>query len=137
MAFFVRKLLFFSCLVALLLFQASCIPPSDGKSELIYEGEEVKNPFPKKPLKADYESIHNELIKKSCLSCHNSESPRISFETEIDLRENYEDIIFYTESGCDLGSCMPPLNSSGIPKKPVPTKEIISLFKKWISLENK
>lgn len=120
----------------------SCLPSEEGKSAVEFEdrriiptqpgdnGDGGSNDNDVIPIEASYKSVNEHLIKKSCLGCHNSNSPRISFETEQDVIDNAEDIAFYIEFGCDIGSCMPPEGTS-----PVPTHEILSAFKDWAEVE--
>ncbi len=111
---------------------SSCLP-FDNKSPVEFTDQRVQ-PVESRddrndnviPIEASYKSVNEHLIKRSCLGCHNSSSPRVSFETEQDVRDNAEDIAFYIENGCDLGSCMPPEGTT-----PVPTAEILSSFKEW------
>ena len=107
----------------------SCLP-SKEKSPVEFADLRIEPAKPTPvdiiPIEASYKSVNEHLIKKSCLGCHNANSPRVSFETEQDVRDNADDIAFYIESGCDLGSCMPPRGTT-----PIPTEEVLNAFKDW------
>jgi len=120
----------------------SCLPSEEGKSPVEFEDRRIVPTQPGNngdggdngddiiPIEATYKSVNEHLIKKSCLGCHNANSPRISFETEQDVIDNAEDIAFYIEFGCDIGSCMPPEGTT-----PAPTQEILAAFKEWTEVE--
>jgi hypothetical protein len=110
---------------------ASCTPVSEkDKSVLDYEERTVQEEI---KLIASFDSLNHHFIRKSCYKCHHSKQSRIPiFETEEQILDHADDIIFYTEDGCDIGTCMPPLNSNGIPKAPIPTENVMNLFKQWV-----
>lgn len=134
MPFFVNLSVLFVLMMGGLL--TSCLPSGEKSPvEFVDQRIEQVKPAPDNgggdedeiiPIEASYKSVNEHLIKKSCLRCHNTSSPRVSFETEQDLRDNADDIAFYIESGCDLGSCMPPRGTT-----PIPTEEILKAFKDW------
>lgn len=111
---------------------ASCNPLSKEKGDLRFTDNTLPMRVAQEPkLEATYESVYHHFIKKSCLDCHNANSGRVSFETKQDVIDNAEDILFYTEFGCDLGSCMPERDQNDQPLRPVPTEEIIEAFRTW------
>lgn len=128
MAFF-AKLTLLSLIAGGLL--SACNPLKKEKGELRFTDNSLPIILSQEPIAPNFKSMYQHFIKKSCLDCHNSNSGRISFETRQDVIDNADDIVFYAEDGCLLGSCMPELDSNGEPKRPVPTKEILEAFKKW------
>lgn len=126
---FLSKFLFISLLAGG--FLSSCNPLNLEKGKL--QLQDNTKPFVvfQEPVAPNFKSIYENLIVKSCLDCHNSRSSRVSFETKQDIIDNADDIVFYAEDGCMLGSCMPPLDHNDVPKKPVPTAEILEAFKTW------
>ncbi len=129
---FLSNLLFMSLIAGG--FLSSCNPLSLEKGDLRLRDN--TKPFivfeePVEPVAPNFKSVYQNFIKKSCLDCHNAKSPRVSFETKQDIIDNADDIVFYTEDGCMLGSCMPETDRNGVPKRPVPTEEIIDAFKTW------
>lgn len=119
---------------AILLLGLSCTPGEKTQLDVQPQGQvrEPADTSDDSELKVNYQTINEKLIKKSCLACHNSRSPRVSFQTRQDVIDNADDIIFYIEQGCDLGACMPPRRADGTPKKPIPSKETVELLKKWV-----
>ncbi|MBK27110.1 MAG: hypothetical protein CME70_24110 [Halobacteriovorax sp.] len=129
MASFVK--LIFLCLIAGGLL-SSCNPLNKEKGILqLRDGTLPPMVIQQEPIAPNFKSMYENYIKVSCLDCHNSNSGRVSFETKQDIIDNADDIIFYTEDGCMLGSCMPELDRDGKPKRPIPTKEVVEAFKKW------
>jgi hypothetical protein len=112
-------------------FLSSCNPLSLEKGELRLRDNTKHFIVFEEPIAANFKSVYQNYIVKSCLDCHNAKSPRVSFETKQGIIDNADDIIFYTEDGCMLGSCMPETDRDGAPKRPIPTTEIIEAFKTW------
>lgn len=110
---------------------SSCTPLKKEKSDLRFRDSTIPIVVKQEPIAANFKSVYHNLIKKSCLDCHNAKSGRVSFETKQDIIDNAEDIVFYAEDGCLLGDCMPPLDDNGDPKRPIPTEEILKSFKDW------
>lgn len=110
---------------------SACNPLSGEKGELKFTDNTLPIILKQEPIAPNFKSVYENYIKRSCLDCHNANSGRVSFETKQDIIDNADDIIFYTEDGCFLGSCMPELDSNGDPKRPIPSKEIIDSFKEW------
>lgn len=117
---------------------SGCVPLKAKKGALRFEVKElqlVNVEEEKIPIEASFKSINKHFVEKSCLACHNNNSPRTSFEGKQNLIDNADDILFYAEFGCDLGNCMPPRNSEGNPIKPIPTEEILKSLGDWIENE--
>ncbi|MCO4793300.1 MAG: hypothetical protein KC493_06305 [Bacteriovoracaceae bacterium] len=137
MPFFVKSQFLFIFIVGGLL--TSCLPSNSKKSSVEFTDNRIK-PITEDerviPIEASFESVYEHLIKKSCLKCHNSKSPQISFESKQEILDNSDDIIFYIEDGCDFGTCMPPQNPDGTNKAPLPTEEILKAFKEWVDENN-
>lgn len=104
---------------------------------LNYKGSVTPIREPK--LEATYTSMRYHLIEKSCIMCHNPNGRKPYLDTYERVRDKADDVIDYIEHGDVLGSPMPPIGKDGKPKAPVPSAEILSLFKKWVetgSLDN-
>lgn len=122
-------------IVFLLAFGAGCLPYQKKSALKFVDLSQVPVVRGVEDLKvrADFESLRKNLFEKSCLKCHHGRQENIvQFETAEDLEENADDIVFYIQSGCDIGSCMPPLRQDGTPKAPIPTDEVVQAFKTWI-----
>lgn len=128
---FLDNLLLMSLLAGGLL--SSCNPLDLEKGDLHLRDNTKPFIVTQEPIAPNFKSVYENLIKKSCLDCHNANSSRVSFETKQDVIDNADDIVFYSEDGCLLGSCMPPLDHNDMPKRPVPTEEILEAFKTWAS----
>lgn len=126
---FLNSLLLLSLIAGGLL--SSCNPLSLEKGELRLRDNTKTIILFQEAVAPNFKSVYQNYIVKSCLDCHNKDSPRVSFQTKQDIIDNADDIIFYTEDGCMLGSCMPENDGDGNPKRPVPTAEIIEAFKTW------
>ncbi|MCP4911778.1 MAG: hypothetical protein GY909_01565 [Oligoflexia bacterium] len=123
-----------SILLLSLLIIGSCVPLKANKGALRFEVREIGISKVEEniPIEASFKSINKHFIEKSCLDCHNNNSPRLSFEGKQNLIDNADDILFYAEFGCDLGNCMPPVDRSGNPVKPIPTQEILKSLSDWV-----
>lgn len=85
------------------------------------------------PLNSTYQSVRFHLIEKSCLSCHNNvDMKKLSFESYEQVKKRSEEIIDILDYGETQGDPMPPIDENGNPKAPVPTKETVEAFRKWI-----
>lgn len=112
-------------------FLFSCTPFKGEKSELRFRDNTLPIIIKQEPVAANFKSVYQNFIKRSCLDCHNSKTKQVSFETKQDIIDNADDIVFYAEDGCALGSCMPELDDNGKPKRPIPSAEVLQAFKDW------
>lgn len=126
------KILFLFMMGALI---SSCLPNlKSEKGPLLFSEGTITSIT---PLEANYDSLKVHLIEKSCLSCHKDRDDfKPAFITKQDLIDNADDIIFYVEEGCDLGSCMPPLLDNGTSVLPIPSPEVMQAFKDWIKKQS-
>ena len=127
MEFSVKNILLVLSLIAL----SSCLGfMKPDKGELRFSEKEELQLL---PLAANYQSLKQNFIDKSCLRCHHSRQDEIpSFATQRDVIENAEDLLFYAEEGCDLDTCMPPKNEDGTPTAPIPAPEVLETFRQWM-----
>tara|TARA_R110002072_G_scaffold64203_1_gene159093 strand:+ start:69592 stop:70026 length:435 start_codon:yes stop_codon:yes gene_type:complete len=132
MIFFVNKLtlfFFFGILIS------SCVDLKAKKGHLkfsIKEGITAQETQRTIPIGSNFESLYENLIKKSCLDCHHSDFGVVSFESKEEFIDNAENIKFYIEFGCDFGTCMPPVDEQGKPVRPIPSTELITSLGEWI-----
>ena len=85
-------------------------------------------PVPTIELKPTYASLKVHLFEKSCTMCHNASSGRLDDFTRYgEIKDEIEDI----EEQLDFGT-MPPLDSNGNPRAPVPTQEVLNTFREWV-----
>ncbi len=95
-----------------------------------YKGPTIPIKIP--ALEAKYSSLKYHLIDRSCLMCHDGTKRKPSLASYDQVRDHADDIVDYIEHGDVLGSPMPPLDDQGRPKAPVPSAEMLTLFKQWI-----
>jgi|GEM_PF-6679371 len=113
--------------------------PHDDRGPLTYRDHTLSQPVQGRDDQTGeiepgtYAYFHKHLFERSCLKCHNGRQTRLpQFDTEEKIKETADNIIFYMESGCDIGSCMPPVRDDGTATAPVPSPELVSAFKIWL-----
>lgn len=93
-------------------------------------GPATSNPVPTIELKPTYESLKVHLFEKSCTMCHNATARRLDDFTQYEeITEEITDI----QDQLDFGT-MPPLDDEGNPRAPVPTQEVLDIFREWVTL---
>ena len=117
--------------------KSGSMPPSGAlptrQLELVERYIKTAKTAPTIEINSTFKSINFHLIGKSCLSCHNNTTKEMSFEGYANVKKHASEIIDILDIGDSEGTPMPPVDSTGRRKAPVPTQQIVEAFRTWMA----